>query len=59
MPKTEVDAGTELVREFLEAWRARAGETEEEQVSALKETVEEYKGRFEGSAWVKGVLASL
>lgn len=60
LPKAEVDAGTEIVRAFLEEWRQRAeGGDGEAQLAALRKTVEEYKGKFEGNAWVQNVLEAL
>lgn len=68
--KTETDAGTEIVQAFLKDWKSRVeGEgsasdgdvsmvsmSEEEQLKKLKETVEEYREKFEGNEWVKTLL---
>ncbi len=60
LPKSEVDAGTEIVRTFLEEWRQRAeGGDGEAQLAALRATVDEYREKFEGNAWVKNVLEAL
>lgn len=60
LPKAEVDEGTEIVRAFMDEWRTRAeGGDGEAQLAALRETVEEYKDKFEGNAWVKNVLEAL
>lgn len=48
------------MRAFLEEWRQRAeGGDGEKQLATLRETVAEYKERFEGNAWVQNVLSSL
>lgn len=60
LPKAEVDAGTEIVRAFLDEWRQRAeGGDGAAQLAALRATVDEYRDRFEGNAWVKNVLEAL
>jgi hypothetical protein len=60
LPKEDVDEGTTLVRSFLAEWRSRAeGGTEEQQVAALRDMADEYKGRFEDNKWVQNVLAGL
>ncbi|GMK54432.1 hypothetical protein CspeluHIS016_0110180 [Cutaneotrichosporon spelunceum] len=57
LPKPEVDAGTEIVHAFLEEWRQRAeGGDGEAQLAALRATIDEYKDKFEGNAWIKNVL---
>ena len=63
--RSETDEGTALVRDFLDTWKARVGDdeagvvmSEEEQVAELRRTAEEFEARFEGNAWVKGLMES-
>jgi DNA mismatch repair protein MSH2 len=70
--KEETDEGTLIVEDFLRTWKTRveaaraSGEgdvpmvpKEEEQMEMLKSVVAEYKGKFDGNAWVKAVLENL
>ena len=61
--KKDTEEGTELVKSFLDTWKARVeargeGLSEEEQVAELRKVAEEYKGRFEGNPWVQGLCES-
>ncbi|GJN93057.1 hypothetical protein Rhopal_006102-T1 [Rhodotorula paludigena] len=65
LPADEIAAGTALVEAFLEEWASRTsalppaadeGATAAE-LDALVGVYEEYKERFEGSAWAREVLA--
>lgn len=49
------------MKDFLDTWKARVEATEgdldeEAQVAELRRTAEEYKERFEGNAWVRGLM---
>jgi DNA mismatch repair protein MSH2 len=61
-PKQETDEGTALVKSFLEDWKlrveSRGDMDEDEQVAELRRVAEEYKERFEGNEWVKGLMTS-
>lgn len=70
-PKTEIDAGTDIVKEFLDTWKSRvsaagSGEgadaemamSEDEMVQLLKNTAEEFKDRLEGNEWVKSLMST-
>ncbi|KAL1409833.1 MSH2 protein [Vanrija albida] len=60
LPKTEVEAGTELMRSFLETWRSRTeGASEEQQLKELRRTADEFKERFDGNAWVQKAVEGL
>lgn len=68
--KSETDEGTALVKDFLDTWKARVEASggaggdvamalsEEAQFEELKRVAEEYKERFEGNSWVKGLMES-
>jgi DNA mismatch repair protein MSH2 len=61
-PKIETDEGTALVKAFLEEWKERVESkgdiSEEEQVVVLRAVAEEYRQRFEGNAWVRGLMSA-
>jgi len=68
--KAEIDEGTALVKDFLDTWQARTGgslgaagdgdeamgASEEAQLDELRRLGEEWKGRFEANAWVRGLM---
>ncbi|OXG96130.1 DNA mismatch repair protein MSH2 [Cryptococcus neoformans A2-102-5] len=69
--KTEINAGTDIVKEFLDTWKSRvsaAGSgggadaemamSEDEMVQLLKDTAEEFKDRLEGNEWVKSLMST-
>ncbi|WVQ85977.1 hypothetical protein IAT38_008145 [Cryptococcus sp. DSM 104549] len=71
--KTEIDSGTDIVKDFLDTWKARVGgggegrsggeddemaPSEEEMVRELKRTAEEFRERFEGNEWVKNLMST-
>lgn len=62
--KEETDAGTDLIREFLDTWKSRveASSTtmdETQQVDELRKVAREYGDRLEGNTWVAGIMANL
>nr|XP_019008106.1 DNA mismatch repair protein MSH2 [Kwoniella pini CBS 10737]OCF46887.1 DNA mismatch repair protein MSH2 [Kwoniella pini CBS 10737] len=71
--KEETDEGTALIQQFLNTWKSRTttpmngdgqGDedmdmSEEDMLAELRRTVEEYKERFEGNEWIKGVVNTL
>lgn len=72
-PREETEAGTRLVREFLQTWAARvpepmavdgedsksASSSAEEEIKVLKEVAEEFKDRLATNAFTADLLASL
>jgi DNA mismatch repair protein MSH2 len=66
--KLETDQGTQLVKEFLDAWKDRIGQSgsgggedeammdEDAQVEELRKVAEEYREKFEASPWIKSLL---
>ena len=61
--RVETDGGTALVREFLDVWKERVGGdggdmSEEEQVIELRRTAVEFRERFDGNPWVRGLMES-
>jgi DNA mismatch repair protein MSH2 len=66
--KLETDQGTQLVKEFLDAWKDRIGQSgagggedeammdEDAQVEELRKVAEEYRDKFEASPWIKSLL---
>ncbi|KAK8850438.1 hypothetical protein IAR55_004356 [Kwoniella newhampshirensis] len=72
--KSETEQGTALINEFLNEWKSRIaspqlqsqgegdssmGMSGDEMVRELKKVAEEYRDRFEGNEWVKGVMSTL
>jgi DNA mismatch repair protein MSH2 len=66
--KLETDQGTQLVKEFLDAWKGRIGQSgagggedeammdEDAQVEELRKVAEEFREKFEASPWIKSLL---
>ena len=64
--KQETDEGAVLLKTFLDEWQARVDQggtgnegakmTEDEQIDELRRVAGEYKERFQGNAWVRGLL---
>ncbi|WVQ63233.1 uncharacterized protein L199_001384 [Kwoniella botswanensis] len=70
--KEETDQGTSLVKDFLETWKSRTGQSEnanggdeetmglsdDDLLAELKQTAEEFKEKFESNPWTCGVMST-
>ena len=68
--KEVTDEGSQIIQELLQTWIAQAsrpegedvdmdGDTAEQELRILKETVEKYKDRIEGNPWIQNLLTTL
>ncbi|KAL7422721.1 MSH2 protein [Cryptotrichosporon argae] len=58
LPKAEIDAGTALIGEFLQAVEAAAADaqSDDDKVETMRQLAGEWEARFAGNAWVRTVM---